>query len=110
MRDRESILLCCSISLLSYKKECQEKSALLRLDADLFFLGIQPNCLNVHSYSASGLAQVKGFSSSRHARQRINSSLLFHFAVVTAPIVFLKHNKPNRCPLDKSYKKECQEK
>ena len=60
----------------------------LRVDADLFFLGIQPNCLNVHSYSASGLAQVKGFSSSRHTRQRINSSFLFHFAVVTAPIVF----------------------
>src|SRR5215475_1760296 len=51
-------------------------------------LGIQPNCLNVHSYSASGLAQVKGFGSSRHARRRINSSFVwFHFAVVTAPIV-----------------------
>ena len=27
-----------------------------------FCLGIQPNCLNVHSYSESGLPQAKGFA------------------------------------------------
>ena len=33
--------------------------------------------------------------------RRINSFFLwFHFVVVTAPIVFLKRNKPNDCPLD----------
>lgn len=62
-----------------------------------FCLGIQPNCLNVHSYSESGLSQA----SSPSVKRRSNcSSLWFHFAVVTAPIVFLKHNKPNRCPPD----------
>jgi hypothetical protein len=29
--------------------------------------------------------------------------LWFHFAVVTVPIVFLKHNKPNRCPPERYY-------
>src|SRR5262244_1219512 len=77
----------------------------------IFCLGIQPNCLNVRSYSESGLPQAKGFALSPGLKRRSNrSSLWFHFAVVTAPIVFLKHNKPNRCPPDESYKKECQEK
>src|SRR5215471_6512244 len=67
----------------------------------IFCLGIQPNCLNVHSYPESGLARVKSFASSPDVKRRSNySSLWFHFAVVTAPIVFLKHNKPNRCPPD----------
>ena len=67
----------------------------------IFCLGIQPNCLNVHSYSESGLPQARGFASSPSVKRRSNcSSLWFHFAVVTAPIVFLKHNKPNRCPRD----------
>ena len=67
----------------------------------IFCLGIQPNCLNVHSYSESGLPQARGFASSPSVKRRSNCSFLwFHFAVVTAPIVFLKHNKPNRCPRD----------
>jgi hypothetical protein len=62
-----------------------------RPDADLFFLGIQPNCLNVHSHSESGLPQAKGFASSPCVKRRTNGSpLWFHFAVVTVPIVFLK--------------------
>src|SRR5215813_8264193 len=65
----------------------------------IFYLGIQPNCLNVHSYPESGLAQMKSFASSPDVKRRSNcSSLWFHFAIMTAPIVFLKHNKPNRCP------------
>jgi len=73
----------------------------LRLDAGPFCLGIQPNCLNVVSHSESGLLQAKGFALSPRARRRCDCSpLWFHFAVVTAPIVFLKHNKPNRCPRD----------
>src|SRR6516165_12211087 len=44
---------------------------------------------------SSGVALSPGL------KRRSNcSSLWFHFAVVTAPIVFLKHNKPNRCPPD----------
>jgi hypothetical protein len=67
----------------------------------IFCLGIQPNCLNVHSHSESGLPRAKGFASSPCVKRRTNcSSLWFHFAVVTAPIVFLKHNKPNCCPPD----------
>ena len=67
----------------------------------IFCLGIQPSCLNVHSYSESGLPQAKGFVSSPRVKRRVNcSSLWFHFAVVTAPIVFLKRNKPDRCPPD----------
>src|SRR6266567_9612299 len=37
----------------SYKKECQEKNLPHWLDAGPICLGIQPNCLNVHSYSES---------------------------------------------------------
>src|SRR6516162_816321 len=56
---------------------------------------------NVVSYSESGLPQAKGFALSPGLKRRSNcSSLWFHFVVVTAPIVFLKHNKPNRCPPD----------
>jgi hypothetical protein len=85
----------------SYKKECQEKNLPSSRCRSIFFLGIQPNCLNVHSYSESGLPQAEGFVSSPRVKRRINcSSLWFHFAVVTTPIVFLKHNKPNRCPPD----------
>jgi hypothetical protein len=64
----------------SYKRECQEKTTPLRLSAD-FFLGIQPN------RSKRGLP-VTVRSLSPRAKRRINSSSLwFHFAVVTAPIV-----------------------
>ena len=55
----------------------------------LFRLGIQPNCLNVHPRSESGLAQAEcPVSSPRAKRRYASSSLWFHFAVVTAPVVF----------------------
>jgi hypothetical protein len=64
-------------------------------------LGIQPDCLKVDSYSESGLRQAKPIALSPRVKRGINGSpLWFHVAVVTAPIVFLKHNKPNRCPRD----------
>jgi hypothetical protein len=73
----------------SYKKECQEKNLPIGSKPIIFSLGIQPNCLNVHSYSESGLGRVKGFAlSPRVKRSFICSSLQFHFAVVTAPVVF----------------------
>src|SRR5215831_14395670 len=59
----------------SYKKECQEKN---------LPFGSMPV-----DFLSPGLK-----------RRSNRSSLWFHFAVVTAPIVFLKHNKPNRCPPD----------
>jgi hypothetical protein len=71
-----------------YKGMSREKSPPW-LDAGRFCFGIQPNCLNVHSYFESGLPQAKGFGSSPRVKRRINSSSLwFHFAVVTAPVVF----------------------
>jgi hypothetical protein len=42
----------------SYKKECQETFFSVGSVPTLFCLGIQPNRLNVHSRSASGLAQA----------------------------------------------------
>jgi hypothetical protein len=63
----------------SYKRECPEKTAPLRLNAD-FCLGIQPNRLK------SGLPQGVRSLSPR-AKRRSSSSLWFHFVVVTAPIV-----------------------
>jgi len=63
-----------------------------------FCLGIQPYCLNVHSPSASGLPQTAYSVSCPRAPGP--SCLRFHFLVVTAPIVFLKHNKPGSCSLD----------
>jgi hypothetical protein len=42
----------------SYKKECQETFFSAGSVPTLFCLGIQPNRLNVHSRSASGLAQA----------------------------------------------------
>lgn len=66
-----------------------------------FCLDIQPNCLSVDFYSESGLPQAKRFPWSPRVKRRINCSLLlFHFTVVTTPIVFLKRNKPDRCPPD----------
>src|SRR5262249_10247950 len=62
----------------------------------LFCLGIQPNCLNVVSYSESGLLQAKGFALSPRARRSCDFyPLWFHVAVVPAPIVF-SNNKPVR--------------
>src|SRR5215468_4091615 len=73
----------------SYKRKCQDKYFPLGSVPVLFCLGIQPNCLNVVSYSESGLLQAKGFALSPRARRRCDCSpLWFHFAVVTAPIVF----------------------
>jgi hypothetical protein len=40
----------------------------------LFCLSIQPNCLNVVSYSESGLLQARGFALSPRAKQSINGS------------------------------------
>src|SRR5258708_34139303 len=54
----------------------------------LFRRGIQPNCLNVHPRSESGLAQAECPVWSPRAKRRYASSLWFHFAVVTAPVVF----------------------
>jgi hypothetical protein len=42
----------------SYKRECQETSLSVGSVPILFCLGIQPNWLNVHSPSESGLAQA----------------------------------------------------
>jgi hypothetical protein len=42
----------------SYKRECQETFLSVGSVPILFCLGIQPNWLNVHSHSESGLAQV----------------------------------------------------
>ncbi len=77
------------LPVTSYKRECQDKYFPLGSMPVLFCLGIQPNCLNVVSYSESGLLQAKGFALSPRARRRCDCSpLWFHFAVVTAPIVF----------------------
>ena len=71
------------------KRECQEKNLPIGSKPIIFFLGIQPNCLNVDSSSESGLGQVKRFALSPRAKRSFNGSpLWFHFAVVTAPIVF----------------------
>jgi len=84
----------------SYKKECQEKTS-PSAQCRSICLGIQPDCLNVDAYSESGLRQAKPIALSPRVKRSINGSpLWFHVAVVTAPIVFLKHNKPNRCPRD----------
>ena len=83
------------------KRNVKRKSSPSAGCRSIFCLGIQPNGLNVPSYSESGLPQTKGFASSPCVIRSTNcSALWFHFAVVTAPIVFLKHNKPNRCPPD----------
>jgi hypothetical protein len=74
---------------MSYKGKCPEKYFPFGSMPVLFCVGIEPNWLNVHSYSASGLPQAEGFGSSPRARRRSLSSSLwwFHFAVVAAPIV-----------------------
>src|SRR6266480_8167588 len=61
----------------------------LRLGAETFFcLGIQPNCLNVHSRFESGLAQAESLISFRRLKRRnVSSSLWFHTLVATAPFV-----------------------
>jgi hypothetical protein len=75
------------LSYKSYKKECQEKNFPFG-SMPVHCLGIQPNCLNVHSYSESGLPQAQCRVSSPRAKRRYaSSSLWFHFTVVTAPIV-----------------------
>jgi hypothetical protein len=72
----------------SYKGKCPGKYFPFGSMPVLFCVGIEPNRLNVHSYSASGLPQAKGFGSSPRARRRsLSSSLWFHFAAVAAPIV-----------------------
>jgi len=66
---------------MSYKRECQDKTPLLRLNAD-FFLGIQPNRLK------NGLPQSVR-SLSPYAKRKSSSFFLwFHFVVVTTPMVF----------------------
>src|SRR5258706_10904009 len=44
---------------MSYKKECQETNLPPGPMPVLFRRGIQPNCLNVHPRSESGLAQAE---------------------------------------------------
>jgi len=85
----------------SYKREFQEKNLPFGSMPVYFCLGIQPNCLNGHSNAGSGLAQA-GCPAvlSPRGRRYASSSLWFHFAVVTAPNRFRKHNKPDSCPLD----------
>ena len=73
----------------SYKRECQETFFSVGSVPTLFCLGIQPNCLNVVSYSESGLLQAKGFALSPRARRRCDCSpVWFHFAVCDGAIVF----------------------
>jgi len=75
----------------SYIKECQEKNLPLGSMPAVFCFGIQPNCLNVHSYSESGLPQAKGFGSFPRVKRRINSSSLwFHFRCCDGASRFLK--------------------
>ena len=63
----------------------------LRLGADLFCFGIQPNCSNVHSRFESGLAQAEPLISFPRAKRRnVSSSLWFHILVVAAPFVFFE--------------------
>jgi len=81
-------VLVTGLSEKSYKKECQEKNLSIGSKPIIFLLGIQPNCLYVHSRSESGLPQAKGFASSPRVKRSINCSpLWFHFAVTTS-IVF----------------------
>jgi len=55
----------------------------------LFGLGIQSNCLNVVSYSESGLLQAKGFALPPRARRRCDCSPCGSISLfVTALIVF----------------------
>ena len=44
---------------MPYKRECQDEYFPCGSMPVHFCLGIQPNCLNVHSYSESGLGQEK---------------------------------------------------
>ncbi|MCU1318159.1 MAG: hypothetical protein JWN63_3481 [Candidatus Acidoferrum typicum] len=61
----------------------------LRLGADLFCFGIQPNCLNLHSRFESGLAQDESLILFRRVKRRnVSSSLWFPTLVATAPFVF----------------------
>src|SRR6266446_10338194 len=61
---------------------------LLRLGADTFCLGIQPNRLNVRSRFESGLPQAESLISFRRVtRRNVSSSLWFHTLVATAPFV-----------------------
>ena len=57
-------------------RECQDKYFPFGSMPVLFCLGIQPNCLNVVSYSESGLLQAKGFALSPRVKQSINGSPL----------------------------------
>src|SRR5438876_8711616 len=61
----------------------------LGLGAEPFLcLGIQPNCLNVHSRFESGLPQAESLISFRRVKRwNVSSSLWFHTLVATAPSV-----------------------
>ena len=84
----------------SYKKECQEQSPSARC-RPIFCLGIQPNCLNVHSCSGSGSSPGEGFSfvSACEPENQLFSPVVPLRYSDGAPIVFLKRNKPDDCPL-----------
>jgi hypothetical protein len=72
----------------SYKRECQEKYLPFGSVPTLFCLGIQPNCLNVHSRFESSLPQAESLISFPRAKRKyVSSSLWFHTLVATAPFV-----------------------
>ncbi|MGC2354419.1 MAG: hypothetical protein WA491_00005, partial [Candidatus Acidiferrum sp.] len=54
----------------SYKRECQEKNLPVGSMPILFYPGIQPNCLNMHSRSESGLPQAQSHGSSPRTKRR----------------------------------------
>ena len=56
----------------------------------LFCLGIQPKCLNVVSYSESGLLQAKGFALFPRVKQSINGSPVVPFRFCDGAHRFLK--------------------
>jgi hypothetical protein len=76
------------LSDMSYKRECQETTLSVGSVPILFCLGIQPNCLNVHPQSESGLPQAECPVSSPCAKRRYASSPLWFHTLVAAPFVF----------------------
>ena len=75
-------------SEMSYKKECQETFFSLGSVPTRCCLGIQPNCLNVHSRFECSLSQAESLISFPRAKRKyVSSSLWFHTLVATAPSV-----------------------
>jgi hypothetical protein len=72
----------------SYKRECQETTLSVGSVPILFCLGIQPNWLNVHPQSESGLPQAEYPVASPRAKRRYAFSPLWFHTLVAAPFVF----------------------